>query len=1492
MEKGLPMRYLRKKFFVVLILLFICNMTFAQNFPPLIVEEEDGSPTGVTTKIKVSNSTLSRLGTVATITIPNIPILAKDVNTDTSNFNGSLSSADTDVQKALDTLDNMSVTDLRYLKLDTSNDPLTGDLTINAKLGILETGLTPTKYTYFQGGDQTIDLTYTLPTAYPAEDYMPLLSTTAGVWSWGGNLNFGAYYAQFSEISTPSTPAANNIRLYTKDDGAGTSRIYILDDAGIETDLTGGGGGATTLSALNDVDDALAYTSGHVLRADGSQFTNAQLAHSDLSGIGTNTHSVIDTHLASTSNPHSVTAAQVSAVALIGDETIAGIKTFSSFPILPSSAPTADYQAVHKTYVDAFSQGLEVKLACRVATTTAGTLATDFENGDTIDGIVLATGDRILIKDQADATTNGIYTVNASGAPTRATDYNVSSKVQEGTYTFITEGTANGGYQFVQITKDPVLNTNDLVFTYLNKTTTYTASLGVELVGADFRADLLATGALGLTGNELKVNVDASSIEISTNALQVKALGITNAMLAGSITDAKLSQITTASKVSGTAFTGLASIPVGAGIIPIANLASGTPDGTKYIRDDGTLVTPSGGGSSSSTIYMPLHWIEMSSVAINGGIWTNLPAAETVFMGSTTKGIRKFDATLATQYRIVVWQTVAGYAGSDIRLQYSLDGSTNWTNADAAGTELDVGTGTGLKATALLDLVAGAKGYYWFRLLGKQGNGTIDPAWSEVKVEFKVPGGDALTFTLPLDLTSTIVSLKGLTGFGTAGQVIKTNATVDGLEWGDAGGGVSAHSQLTQLDYASAGHTGFQPAGNYQPLDATLTSIALLGTAADKMLYTTGIDTWAEASITAAGRALIDDANAAAQIATLGLDADLATFSLPASTTITAAAATILDDATVGAIRTTLGVGTGDSPTFTDLTLTDVSPLVNYHETSTGDYRTGVDANIFLIDYDEGADGGGDFSPYTRMQIVGGADSMTIRPAVDGELAIGDSTQPIGNICMDSGKAIGTDDDTDLITLTADTVTVAGTVAATTLTEGGNAVYSSIEVPGGELGGTWASPTIDDSVTVTGWSLGASSAGTSLTSPIFASNNADPADAGIVRLGNAENIAWEASPTGTDMTLGVDATEVLVYSGDMQLSGGDLIGTTDGSLKLHADTDIIFELDDDSDGTETFQVLDGASTEVFSIAESGNVQMDGDLSVDGADIGLAADTDLIGLAANTVTIRGTLVANTALNPDANDGAVLGAAGTAWSDLFLAEGGVINWDSSDATLTQVANMVTLAGADLTVPNITVSTAITIGATAITSTAAELNILDGVTSTAAELNLVDGSVAGTIVNSKAVIYSAAGDIAATSITLGEGGILLDAAISADGKYSGITEAGTAGTTLAFGDLVFLAQIDSRWELADANAAGSARKLGICILAAAADGSATTILLWGKVNATTAFPTLTAGTPYYISETAGDITGTQPTTTDAYIRIVGFGNSGDELFFCPSPDYITHT
>jgi hypothetical protein len=145
----------------------------------------------------------------------------------------------------------------------------------------------------------------------------------------------------------------------------------------------------------------------------------------------------------------------------------------------------------------------------------------------------------------------------------------------------------------------------------------------------------------------------------------------------------------------------------------------------------------------------------------------------------------------------------------------------------------------------------------------------------------------------------------------------------------------------------------------------------------------------------------------------------------------------------------------------------------------------------------------------------------------------------------------------------------------------------------------------------------------------------------------------------------------------------------------------------------------------------------------------------------------------------------------------------------------------------------------------------------------------------------------------IVLAEGGnVELDSVLSADGTYTGITIDGTAGATLAFGDLIYLAAADSRWELVDADAVGTSGTvlIGLCVLAAASDGSATKILLQGTVRADTAFPALTISAPVYAGETAGDVQTTIPTGADAVIRVVGFALTADSMYFNPSMDSQT--
>ena len=110
------------------------------------------------------------------------------------------------------------------------------------------------------------------------------------------------------------------------------------------------------------------------------------------------------------------------------------------------ATPSASTDAATKGYIDTAISNLnslfDAKGSIKVATTTNGTLATAYANGQTVDSIVLATNDRILIKNQSSQAENGIYIVNASGAPTRATDMDVWSEVP-GAFVVVEEGTAN-----------------------------------------------------------------------------------------------------------------------------------------------------------------------------------------------------------------------------------------------------------------------------------------------------------------------------------------------------------------------------------------------------------------------------------------------------------------------------------------------------------------------------------------------------------------------------------------------------------------------------------------------------------------------------------------------------------------------------------------------------------------------------------------------------------------------------------------------------------------------------------------------------------------------------------------------------------------------------------------------------------------------------------------------------------------------------------------
>lgn len=191
---------------------------------------------------------------------------------------------------------------------------------------------------------------------------------------------------------------------------------------------------------------------------------------SNATGARTNLGLVIGTDvLAPNGNGSNLTGLTQSQIAsLTSDLALLAPKanpTFTGNVTVPT--PTSGTDATNKTYVDNAVQGLSWKQAVRVATTANGTLASAFENGDTIDGITLATGDRILIKDQSTGSQNGIYVVAASGAPTRATDADSSAEIDSMTV-YVESGTANADTVWTLTTDNPTLGSSSLTYAQVN----------------------------------------------------------------------------------------------------------------------------------------------------------------------------------------------------------------------------------------------------------------------------------------------------------------------------------------------------------------------------------------------------------------------------------------------------------------------------------------------------------------------------------------------------------------------------------------------------------------------------------------------------------------------------------------------------------------------------------------------------------------------------------------------------------------------------------------------------------------------------------------------------------------------------------------------------------------------------------------------------------------------------------------------------------------
>ena len=206
---------------------------------------------------------------------------------------------------------------------------------------------------------------------------------------------------------------------------------------------------------------------------------------------------------------------------LILDPKGSGTVDVNSSRITNVTDPSGSQDAATKAYVDSVANGLDVKASAKYASTAniagtysngAGTITAGSNGALSIDGATPTAGDRILLKDQTTATQNGLYTVTTVGSGsaayvlTRTPDADAASEITGGAFVFVEAGTANAD--------------NGYVFTHNGTPTLGTTNITVEQFSG--AGQISAGAALTKSGNTLNVAVDDTTIEVSSDELQIK----------------------------------------------------------------------------------------------------------------------------------------------------------------------------------------------------------------------------------------------------------------------------------------------------------------------------------------------------------------------------------------------------------------------------------------------------------------------------------------------------------------------------------------------------------------------------------------------------------------------------------------------------------------------------------------------------------------------------------------------------------------------------------------------------------------------------------------------------------------------------------------------------------------------------------------------------------------------------------------------------------